>query len=364
MLVSCFLLFNEIDHLRLRLEYEYPLYDKFLIVEGTKTFAGEPKLLYFEKYKHLFSRFLDKIQYEVVDDFPEVIKLSYVAADNQIASEYRWHLEQHSRDCIKRGLLKIGLADDDLVVVSDVDELVDICKIEEVSKNVKDSELHRFELIDYRYSVALKPISNQWVGPYLTKYKHLKSMANIGAFRSISIPASNSRILKFYTKVFLAQIVHLGVEVAYSPKQKAGGEGNAITGNNGSHVKESEIARTLFGNSLPKDIEIRRGGIKKAIFHHNSGWHFSHMTGGFKDYFVLKIQNFSHSELSVGEKLNTKLDYYELLQSYILAKKNESSYDFEHIHDKLPEFIRNNIDDFSFLLLPHDVEPEHLENVS
>lgn len=88
MLVNCFLLFNEIDHLRLRLEYEYPLYDKFLIVEGTKTFAGAPKMLYFEKYKHLFSRFLDKIQYEVVNDCPEVIKLNYVTADDRIASGY------------------------------------------------------------------------------------------------------------------------------------------------------------------------------------------------------------------------------------------------------------------------------------
>jgi|GEM_PF-6358446 len=104
MIVNCFLLFNEIEHLRLRLEYEYAFYDKFLIIEGTKTFAGKPKILYFEKYKHLFSKFLDKIQYEVVDDLPEVVKLNYIANNNLAASEYRWHLERHSRECMKRGL--------------------------------------------------------------------------------------------------------------------------------------------------------------------------------------------------------------------------------------------------------------------
>lgn|GEM_PF-5882318 len=242
---------------------------------------------------------------------------------------------------------KLGLEDNDLVVVADVDELVDIQKLKLISKNVGDSEIHRFELIDFRYSVALEPLTDEWIGPYLIKYRYLKT-ADVHTLRAISVPASNTRILRFYIKTYLTLIIQFFRNIILLGMEKRDGSENYATTESSNslnklessnstsrhNLNETQIAKSLFDNNLPTDVKIRKSGIKKAIFHANSGWHFSHMTGGFKDYFTLKIQNFSHSELPSGEELSTELDYQELLENYISQKKRENLYDFNRVVGK------------------------------
>lgn len=365
MLVNSFLLFNEIEHLRLRLEYEYSFYDRFLIVEGTKTFAGKPKILYFEKYKHLFTKFLDKIHYEVIDDFPEVIKSSYIGLDGKIAPEFRWHLEGYSRECVQKGLVKMGLSDNDLVVYCDVDEVVNVDKLKEAVNNINDSEVHRFELVHYEYSVALQPVSEQWIGPFLTKFKYLNRIHSLGLLRALSIPASNARLLKYYVKTSLGKILVSFVNPL--SLKLTSREVSASVAPDSIYQNEGEAAKNLMNNGMPyppTDIELREVGIKKAIFHASSGWHFSYMTGGFKEYFLLKVQNFSHAELSIGERLDTQNDYYELQQNYILKTKDEGMYGFENLDSRIPDFVRENIEQLCFLLLPKHTDSFQIKDVS
>ena len=77
----------------------------FVIVEGKKDHQGKDKNLNFKIEK--FENFKDKIRYIVVDNFPK--------------SDYAWDLEHHQRNAISKGLF--DAAEDDIIIVSDVDEI-------------------------------------------------------------------------------------------------------------------------------------------------------------------------------------------------------------------------------------------------
>ena len=62
--------YNELDLLEIRLNILDSVVDKFVIVEATETFMGQPKPLYYEENKERFVKWKDKIVHYVVDDYP------------------------------------------------------------------------------------------------------------------------------------------------------------------------------------------------------------------------------------------------------------------------------------------------------
>jgi len=106
MLYDCFIFFNELELLEIRLNELDSIVDKFVLVEATKTHTDKPKELIFEQNKEKFSKFLDKIIHIVVDDFPKGTPLD---------------LEIYQRNAIQRGL--INAKPEDIILVSDVDEI-------------------------------------------------------------------------------------------------------------------------------------------------------------------------------------------------------------------------------------------------
>ena len=62
-IVDCFLFYNEIDLLKIRLEELYDVVDYFILVEGTLTFTGNVKNMYFKDNINLFNKYLNKIIY-------------------------------------------------------------------------------------------------------------------------------------------------------------------------------------------------------------------------------------------------------------------------------------------------------------
>ena len=75
MIYDCFMFFNELDVLEIRLNELYHAVDKFILVEATKTHAGKDKTLFFNENKQKFSKFLDKIQHIIIDEYPGRIQL-------------------------------------------------------------------------------------------------------------------------------------------------------------------------------------------------------------------------------------------------------------------------------------------------
>ena len=60
---DCFMLFDEMELLRIRFEELYDFVDYFVIVEARTKYNGDRKPLYFKKHEAEFEKFKDKIIY-------------------------------------------------------------------------------------------------------------------------------------------------------------------------------------------------------------------------------------------------------------------------------------------------------------
>ena len=156
MIYDCFTFFNEFDLLEIRLNELYSVVDKFVLVEATKTFSGLDKPLYFSENKKKFDKFLDKIIYVVVDEYPELVG--------------DWVIENHQRNAISKGLM--DCKDDDVILISDCDE---IPNPKAIIDNKDKPGLKIFEQNMYYYYFNLKA-SSKWVsGTRMLFYKDLKN---------------------------------------------------------------------------------------------------------------------------------------------------------------------------------------------
>jgi hypothetical protein len=102
---------NEVEMLDLRLREMGDWVDRFVIVESTLSFTGRAKPLTFQENRARYAAFADKIVHVVVDDFPSFVM-------------HAWAREFWQRDMGLRALSGL-CAPDDLVLISDVDEIVD-----------------------------------------------------------------------------------------------------------------------------------------------------------------------------------------------------------------------------------------------
>lgn len=114
-IVDCFVFYNELEMLDFRLKELDSIVDYFVLVESTKTFAGNPKRLYFEQNKARYTSYSTKIIHVIVDDLPETTD--------------PWVREHWQRSAITRGLAKLDLGADDIVIISDVDEIADVDRL-------------------------------------------------------------------------------------------------------------------------------------------------------------------------------------------------------------------------------------------
>lgn len=128
MVYDCIPFFNELDILKLRLNVLNPIVDKFIIEEATVTFSGEPKELCFEKNKDLFTEFLPKIEYIVVDNSPV-------------------NTTTHLRDKFQKNQLIKGLkdaGDEDVIILSDVDEIPNPEALKQVIAEFDRDKIYHF----------------------------------------------------------------------------------------------------------------------------------------------------------------------------------------------------------------------------
>ena len=127
MIYDCFPFFNEVDILNLRLHVLDPYVDRFVIEESTRTFSGEPKELVFEKHRDLFTPFLPKIRYVVVDD--DVVLEDGVTPSPSAAcyvTDIPGQPLPHRRDYFQKNHLMDALRDvtkEDVILFGDLDEI-------------------------------------------------------------------------------------------------------------------------------------------------------------------------------------------------------------------------------------------------
>ena len=158
---DCFQFFNEeiILDLRLNILDEYVSF--FVIVESTTDHQGNEKKLNFDINK--FKKFQKKIIYIVVDDTVETVKKPHLG-QNSLA-------EQHQRNSIMRGLK--NCFDDDLVIISDVDEIPDLTKLNFLDKKNRYAVFSQ-KKFDYKLNL-LNETEGEWHGSKICLKKNLKS---------------------------------------------------------------------------------------------------------------------------------------------------------------------------------------------
>lgn len=138
MIFDGFTFFNELELLELRLEIMWEYVDRFILVEAKRTFTNEKKALYYEENKEKFRRFWDKIEYVVIDEFPDECKTA-------------WDREYYQRNAIYRGLKNTNAQD--ILLVSDLDEIISPYGIKRVQQILRrnPNKILNLELLNCWY---------------------------------------------------------------------------------------------------------------------------------------------------------------------------------------------------------------------
>ncbi|NGX63012.1 MAG: hypothetical protein KR126chlam6_00417 [Candidatus Anoxychlamydiales bacterium] len=157
---DCFPFFNELELLEVRLNELYDVVDHFVIVENPLTQSGNEKKLYFEENKQRFAKFLDKI--------------IHIVGPKREKPLSDWHRENAQRNDIMLGLK--DAKDEDIVIISDLDEIVREEKISEIKDLIKgNKDPLRLNLKMYRYFLNRRDMNiDIWALGYAASYKTIK----------------------------------------------------------------------------------------------------------------------------------------------------------------------------------------------
>jgi beta-1,4-mannosyl-glycoprotein beta-1,4-N-acetylglucosaminyltransferase len=169
---DCFMYYDEDLILDLRLNYLDVYVDEFVIVESAYTHSGKPRKLIFDINK--FSKFKKKINYIILNDFPPGIK-EINEHDTEHQKNSKYILNAAKRESFQRNTISKGLnsaAPDDLIIISDVDEIPNL----EVN-NIKiiKNKIILFKQKFFYYKFNLKLNNFAWHGSKACKKKNLIS---------------------------------------------------------------------------------------------------------------------------------------------------------------------------------------------
>ena len=162
---DCFQYFDEDHMVDLRLNILNKYVDYFVISESTKTHQGKEKEINFDINK--FKKFKHKIKF-IIANYKEKIDFS-----NHTGGESP--VEQHQRNSLMEGI-KDALPDD-LIILSDSDEIPDFKKIPNINKNKK---FIAFSQKMFMYKINLQNVKeSNWIGSKITKKKYIKTMQSL-----------------------------------------------------------------------------------------------------------------------------------------------------------------------------------------
>lgn len=136
---DCFVFYNEFDLLDIRLALMYKHVDKFVIVEANKSFSSTSKSYFYLENKERYAKYADKIIHVMVDDMP--------------CDGNAWNNEAHQRNCITRGLNEAE--PEDLILISDVDEIFRPEAIDYARALNKDSYGFRVPYFNFKFNYML-----------------------------------------------------------------------------------------------------------------------------------------------------------------------------------------------------------------
>ncbi len=257
--------FDEDLMLDIRLNTLFKHIDKFVICEATLDHAGNKKELNFNINK--FKKFESKINYIVVDDLPKIIK----------KFKKHWHTA-HYRDQFQRNALARGLKDcddNDLIMISDLDEIPNPEKISEFKENDKFACF-----VQHNFSLKLNLINKtepKWYGTRMCRKKDLKSPQWLREIKVRKLP-----FYKFFKPKFDKFI------------QEGGWHFSSVKTPEGIFKKLNSYAEQQFNNKKFKDLEVIKKKIEKKrdLFDRNHKFEIVKLDDNFPKYINENQQKF------------------------------------------------------------------------
>ena len=161
MILDCFTFFNENDLLEIRLNTLNEIVDKFIIVEANQTHSGISKPFYYDKKR--FDKFKDKI--------------IYIELKDRLNFSNSWKNENFQRNYILDILKQENCKDEDVVILTDLDEIPNVNAIKEFLQN--PSSIYAFQMDIYNYYLNLRNLSEGiWTMAKILKYAEFQNLEN------------------------------------------------------------------------------------------------------------------------------------------------------------------------------------------
>ena len=162
---DCFQYFNEDHMVDLRMNILNEHVDYFVVCESNKTHQGRDKKINFDMKN--FSKFKDKIIFIIAEYNQDINFKKHTGGESPI--------EQHQRNSLIKGLKDAH--HDDLIILSDSDEIPDLKKLSDIKKSKK---FIAFSQKMFMYKLNLQNIDeSNWIGSKITKKKYLKTMQSL-----------------------------------------------------------------------------------------------------------------------------------------------------------------------------------------
>lgn len=135
---DCFTFYNELDLLDIRFAELYDHVDFFVLVEATTTFQNNSKPLFFEENKSRYEKYLNKVIH-VIATLPQ--------------DHNPWINETAQRNAIMQALTEAE--PDDLILISDVDEIIRASVIDYIKQDPVDYYLFRMPYFNLKFNYLL-----------------------------------------------------------------------------------------------------------------------------------------------------------------------------------------------------------------
>jgi beta-1,4-mannosyl-glycoprotein beta-1,4-N-acetylglucosaminyltransferase len=190
--IDCFLFFQELDLLEIRLKYLNEAVDTFVIVEACQTFTGKHKNFMFELNQQRYKEYLGKIKYFKIEDkhftYRSVTEHLNGRAMNSATSKVREWMESHKhydktilhyvldtyhRECIHVALEELGATDKDIVMISDLDEIPSLKAISKAKMSICQGKPVVLKQKEFSYFLDYYKNSD-WLGTIVGTYSQIK----------------------------------------------------------------------------------------------------------------------------------------------------------------------------------------------
>lgn len=302
---DCFLFFNELDLLDIRLHILNSIVDYFILVEAKKTHSGKNKILYYEKNKELFKDFQNKIIHIVID-FPRYSTTLYRLSllRNYIIKKIKYFMNKsHKIRKIKSFIVKR------IKILSKISKINAI-----ISPAMKRDSYQRNAVMKGLVNVRNEDII--LISDIDEIPRPEKILENLGEFESL---AFQQKLYYFYINCLQNQLW----------------SGTILT--TGRHLR----------NKTPQSLRLRREEVKQIP---DGGWHFSYIGG--IERIITKLKSFAHTECNKKEYTNPAYIAQKIKNGKDLFDRNEEIFEknFVPIDSSYPKCIFEMIKKYPYLI--------------